>query len=296
MEGVWTQSKIKGQKVDRLSKLKKWWLVLKRTKEEAEHDNLGIVSAGVAFYVFLGVFPLLAAFISLYGVVASPGDIAETINSFSSVLPADIVRIADGQMQRLANSSSVASQAALISFALALWTGSKAVKGMMQALTVVNGKKDSRNILVKTSVALGLTLGGICLSGIIVALLAIIPVVGAYFNLGGLVSAFMHIGRWALLGVAVAVSLGILYRFAPDRRGQKIKLFTPGAIISTIVWLLASGLFSWFVSNFGNYNKTYGSLGAIVVLLLWLSLSAFVFIIGAELDHEINRIERQPLS
>ncbi len=292
MEGVWENSMHKGRRERSYTFFKKWWLVLKRTKGEAEKDNLGIVAAGVAFYVFLGVFPLLAAFISIYGAFASPEDITQTINSFSSVLPEDILRIANTQLQRLSN-ASMASKAALISFALAIWTGSKAIKGIMQALTVVNGKKDKRNLLVKTLVALGLTFGGIALSGIIVALLAIIPAVGAYFDLGGAVSTFMEIGRWALLGVAVAVSLGILYRFGPDRRGQRLKLFTPGAVISTIVWLFASGLFSWFVSSFGNYNKTYGSLGAIVVLLLWLSLSAFVFIIGAELDLELNRIKRK---
>lgn len=269
-----------------------WWLALKRTKEEVSRDNLSIVSAGVAFFVFLGVFPLMAAMISLYGVFSSPEDIVSVMESFKTIIPSDILSVMENQLTRLVASSEIASRAALISLLAALWSGSKAVKGMMNALSIVNGKRDERHFVVKTLIALLLTLGGVLFGVVCAFLLAILPALAAYFNLAGPALYLLEAARWSLLGLAVASALGTLYRFGPDRRGKRWKWLTPGSLVATFIWLLVSGLFSWFVANFGNYNKTYGSLGAIAILLLWLFLSAFVFILGAELDAELEREKR----
>lgn len=272
---------------------KQWARALWKTKLEAGKDNLGIVSAGVAFYVFLGIFPLLAAFISVYGIVSSPEDIMAAFESFKGVIPDDIVAIAQGQLSRLASSSAIASKAAFFSFLAATWSGSRAVKGMMSALSIVNGKKDERHFIVRTFVSLALTSGAIVLGVMALVLLAVLPGLIIFFKLEGIAVIALHVARWTLLALVVATGLSVLFRFGPDRRGASWRWLTPGSLFATLIWLAASALFSWFVANFGNYNKFYGSLGAIAILMLWLSLSAFFFISGAELDVELERARRE---
>lgn len=270
-------------------RIKSVWNALVATNKESKKDSLSVLAAGVAFYVFLGVFPLLAAFISLYGVFSSPDDVASAIESFSSVLPAEIVSFIDQQLRRLVSSQSFATRAAIISGFIALWSGSRAMKGVMGSLCIVNGKLDERNFFVQKAVSLLMTFGAIVLGTIVVLLLAALPAIVSFLPFGALTVTALLAARWVVLGLALTFGLGVLYRYGPDRRGQKLKLFTPGAVVATIVWLIASGGFSWFVSNFGNFNKTYGSLGAIAILLLWLFLSAYVVILGAELDVELEK-------
>ena len=275
--------------------VKNWFKAAMRTKRETRKDHIGIVAAGVAFFVFLGVFPLAAVFISVYGMVASPDDVVSAMASFEGVIPTDIVNVMASQLNRLIANSEFASKAAIVSTLVAVWSGSKAIKGMMGALNIVNGRVDERHFLVKAFVSMGLTFGGILLGTVCVLLLGVIPALAYFFKITGPLVILVHIVRWALLALTVVTGLSVLYRFGPDRRGERWKWLTPGAIIATATWLIVSGLFSWFVSNFGNYDKTYGSLGTIAILLLWLSLSAYVFITGAEFDAEIRK-EKQALT
>lgn len=270
-------------------KFQDWKNILRRSKDQISRDNLGIVSAGVAFYAFLGIFPLLAAFISIYGMVASPSDVESLMASAEGFVPEEILGIFSSQLSRLAGENQVASWAAAISILVALWTGSKAVKGMMAALNIAFDEREDRNFFEKNGMALLLTLGGILVGMVCVFLLAALPVLVSMLNLGGFASTALQIVRWSLLAVVIISTLSVMYKWAPNRKGVKWRWITPGSSIAAIVWLAASGLFSWYVSNFGNYNKTYGSLGTIAILLLWLSLSAFVFILGAEMDFEMER-------
>lgn len=266
-----------------------WKQIAVRTKDQIAKDNVGIVSAGVAFYTFLGLFPLLAAFVALYGLVASPEDVTAIVSSLQGVVPEDIIGVFETQLTRLVSEDSVASYAAAISILIAVWSGSKAIKGMMAGLNIAYDESEDRNIFKKNGVALVLTLGGIITGMIAVFLVAGVPALFSYFNLGDFTQTIVQLARWTLLAVLIISALSVLYRWAPNRKAVHWKWITPGSSMATFVWLLASGMFSWYVSNFGNYNKTYGSLGAIAVLLIWLSISSFVFMLGAEVDSELER-------
>ncbi|MCO4755007.1 MAG: YihY/virulence factor BrkB family protein [Bacteriovoracaceae bacterium] len=270
-------------------KFRDWIEIFKRSKSEIATDNIGIVSAGIAFYAFLGIFPLLAAFVALYGLLASPDDVTSMVNSMSGVIPGDIVTIFETQMTRLVSEDTVAGYAAAISVLVALWSGSKAIKGMMAGLNIAYDEREERNFFKKNGMAMLLTLGGILTGIVTVFLIAALPAIFSFLNLGNMAQVLLQIVRWTLLGALIVTALSVLYRWAPDRKNVSWRWITPGSSLAAIVWLVASGLFSWYVSNFGNYNKTYGSLGAIAILLVWLSLSSYVFLLGAELDSELER-------
>lgn len=264
-----------------------WKNILKRSRQRVALDNLGFVAAGVAFYIFLGIFPLLAVFVSLYGLAASPEDVIALMNETKAFVPGEITSIFEQQLKRLAQRNQVAGLAALFSVFAAIWAGSKAIKGMMSALNIAYNESETRGLLKKNGLALLLTFGGVITGAICVFLLAGLPVLSNLF--GWLRGWPMQIIRWTFLAVVIITALSILYRWAPDRKKVKWRWITPGSTAASILWLLSSGLFSWYVSNFANYNKTYGSLGAIAIFMLWLALSSFFFLLGAELDSEMER-------
>ncbi len=266
-----------------------WKQVFIRTKDQVRYDNVGIVSAGVAFYAFLGLFPLLAALVAMYGLFASPEDVAVIVDSFRGVVPEDIINILEVQLTRLVSEDKVATYAAAISIFIAIWSGSKAIKGMMAGLNIAYGESENRNFLKKNLMAIILTLGGVVTGIFSVLLVAGLPALFSYLSLGEFAQVIAQVARWSLLAVLVVTALSVLYRWGPDRKAVHWKWITPGSTMATIIWLIASGGFSWYVSNFGNYNKTYGSLGAIAVLLIWLSISSFVFLMGAEIDSELEK-------
>lgn len=264
-----------------------WKKILSRSKERVGLDNIGIVAAGVAFYAFLSIFPLLAAFVGIYGLAASPNDVIQLLESAKGIVPKEIISIFEIQLTRLAEQNQAAGLAAAFGFLAAIWAGSRAVKGMMAALNITYDERETRNILKKNATALLLTLGGVLTASVCVFLLAGLPILENIFPwLSGLP---IQIARWSLLALIIITALSVLYRWAPDRKKVKWRWITPGTSLAALVWLLASGLFSWYVSSFGNYNKTYGSIGAIAIMMLWLSLSAFFFLLGAEMDSEMER-------
>ena len=253
-----------------------------------KEDNLSIVAAGVAFYVFLGLIPALGALVSIWGLVADPVTMQQQISSMSGFLPQEAITILDDQMSSIASKPSGATLGAIIGILLSVWSGAKAMKSVMMALNITYDEKETRGFFRLNLTALVLTIAGIfgflAAIGIIVAL----PVVLDKIGLDSTAAALVKIVRWPLLAVFAVLGLGVLYRYAPDRDPARWRWVSWGAVLATIVWLAISAGFSFYVSNFGNYNKTYGSLGAVVVFLLWFLLSAYVVLFGAELNAEME--------
>jgi membrane protein len=267
-----------------------WRATLLGVKRQVSDDNLSIVAAGVAFYFLLAVFPALTAMMSLYGLVFDPQQVSEQINRLSAFLPDQAVDLLTGQLGEL----SGANRNALgLGFAggllLALWSSSVGVRKLMDALNVAYDEQEKRSFLHRTAVALLLTLGAIVIGVLAIAAIVLLPAVDSFLGLGSLLQTTIDILRWPLVAVLFALALAVLYRFGPSRESARWAWISWGAGIATVLWMVGSALFSWYVSNFASYNKSYGSMGAVVILLIWFLLCAFVTLIGAEIDSELER-------
>lgn len=262
--------------------------ILVNLKNGISNDHLSIVAAGVAFYVMLSIVPALAAAISIYGLVADPHDIQEHFSAMQGVMPEEANKILLDQMNRIAEGQSGAGLGALIGILVALWAGSKATKATMEALNIIYDEKENRGFIKLAATALALTLGLVLLGLIAVVLIVFLPPLISKLPLPGFAQNAIGIGMWPLLLLVGLLGITVLYRFGPSRRQPHWKWLTWGSGTATILWLVASALMSFYVANFGSYNETYGSLGAIVILLLWFWISAFVILLGAELDSAIE--------
>jgi membrane protein len=266
-----------------------WKDILKRTKAGIREDHITIVAGGVSFFTLLGIIPALVAVISIYGLFAAPGQIQEQFNQLAGVVPAEAHQLLSEQMQQISRSSKSAGWGAAIGILLALWGGSKAVKALVEGLNIMFDVEEKRGFLKLNLVAVLLTLAGVVGVVIAVGLIAVLPAAIGALGLGETGETLVSILRWPLLLVFFLLALAVMYRFAPCREEPKWRWVTWGAVAATALWLAVSGLFSLYVANFNSYNKTYGSLGAVVILLMWFYITAYVVLLGAELDSEMER-------
>jgi membrane protein len=266
-----------------------WLDILKRTWSEASDDNLGIVAAGVAFLTLLALFPGLSALVAVYGLVADPTDVGRQVSGLSGFLPSEALGILETQLKSLASAGRGSLGFGLVfSVGLALWSAAGGVKAMMTALNIVYDEKERRSFIRFTLTGLGLTAGFILLVPVMMLLVVVVPAIIDLVGLGGLLKGVVDLIRWPLLGAALIVALALLYRFGPSRTRPRWRWVSWGSAAATLMWLLGSVGFSVYIRNFANYDKTYGSLGAGIILLLWLYLGAYVILLGAELNAEME--------
>jgi membrane protein len=261
-----------------------WRDILVRTKNAISRDNISIIAGGTAFFLLVGLVPGLAALISIYGLFANPADIQAQFDALSTMMPAEVRTILETQMTQISTQHHAAGIAALVSILLALWGGAAALKTAMSALNIIYHEKEKRGYVRLTLTALGLTITFIFLGVVSIGLIVALPPLLAHLGLGDAARTTVSLLRWPFLLVVALIGLGILYRYGPSREKPQWKWVTPGALSATVLWVLGSGLFAFYAQHFGHYNKTYGSLGAIVVLMLWLYLSAFALLLGAVIN------------
>jgi membrane protein len=250
-----------------------------------------LLAAGVAFYAFLAMVPTLIALVMIYGLVTDDeAAVAEQVESFGSVLPTEAEQLLTGQMESLVRTSDRALGIGLIvALLLALWSASSGINNLIKALNVAYDKKVTRSFVKSRLLALGLTIGAILFMVLAVALVAALPVVLDALDMPGWVKALVQGGRWLGLVVAVLVALAVLYRLGPDRDAPKLRWVSLGAVVATVLWVFGSLGFSIYVDNFGSYGKTYGTLAGVVILLLWLWLSSYAALLGAEVNAEMEQ-------
>jgi membrane protein len=275
-----------------------WRDVLLRVREETTKDNASLIAAGLALYALLAIFPALAAAVSLYGLFASPDQIAQQVESFSGVLPqqaADILRTA---LQNLASQQGQAlGIGAIIGFLLALWSARKGVVALMTATNIAYDEEEERGFFRQLFVSLAFTLGGVVAFVLVVALAVGLPVVLRALGVPSIVETLLSLARWVVLWFLVVLALAVVYRFAPDRDRPEWRWVSWGSAVAATLWLIGSLGFSLYVRNFGSYGETYGALAGVVVLLLWFYLSAYVVILGAEINAEMeHQTERDTTS
>ena len=267
-----------------------WVQIAKRAWKEAQADQIPLIAAGVAFYSFMALFPALIAGLLLYGLVRSPAEIQAQAADWTKTLPSDAASLITDQLKTLAESDHQSLGIGLVvALALALWSAAGGVGNIVTAVNIAYDEEETRGFVKRKALALGLTLGAIVFVVLILGLVAVAPAVLDHVVGSGPARWGLELGRWLLLIVAMNTVLAVLYRLAPDRADAKFRWVSVGAATATLVWLVASVAFSVYVDNFGSYGKTYGALAGVVVLLLWLWMTMFVVLLGAELNAEAEQ-------
>ncbi len=267
-----------------------WWDIGRRTYSEVNRDRVPAVAAGVTFYSLLALFPALTAFVSLYGLVNDPAAIGRHLTMLDPFLPGGAREFLTEQVTRISlGTGATLGLAFFVSLAMSLWSANAGVKALFDALNVAYGEDEKRGFFKLNAVSLAFTVGIIVFLLIALGSIAAIPIVLDYVYLGSAAEWLITLGRWPLLLVVLIIGLGILYRFGPSRDEAQWKWVSPGALVAAFAWLFGSILFSWYVANFEDYNKTYGAIGAVIGLLTWMWLSATILLVGAELNAEAER-------
>jgi membrane protein len=262
-----------------------WLQIVKRGWAEAKADQVPLLAAGVAFYGFLALFPSLIALVLIYGLVADPAQIASQIGQLTAALPDEASKIITDQLQLVSTQQTKAGIGAVVAIALALWAASGGMSNLMTAISTAYDEEEKRSFIKKRGLALALTLGGIVFLIVILGLVAVFPALADLID-NGVVRVLLTIVRWVLVAVLVSAALAVLYRVAPDRDAPKMRWVSVGAVVATVLWLLASAGFSLYVANFSSYAKTYGAIAGIVVMLLWLWITSYAMLLGAEVNAE----------
>ncbi len=268
---------------------KRGWIdIALRVKAEVAEDRASFVSAAVAFYILMGLVPTLGVVVSLYGLVADPSDVTRQVKELGGLVPPDALKLIDTELTRVASSDKAAGIGAIIAILIAIWGGSKAMDALVTAMNIAYGERDRRGFIKSKLVGLGLTLGAAVFIVVAVGLLVVTPIALNFLGLGRFAEGFIAFVRWPILFAIATVAISTLYRFGPDRKDAKWRWVTPGSLVATALWVLASAGLSYYAVNFSDYSASYGSLGAIVLLLLWFYLTGFAIILGAELNSEME--------
>jgi membrane protein len=290
--GQWPGHKKGGREVEHPGEIapKGWTDVLWRAWDEVSDQNLFLIAGGVTYAILLALFPGLAALVSLYGLVSDAGQVEQQVGVLSSVLPGQTRELLTQELHSLvAASSGALGFGAALGLVLALWSASRGMSGLITAINIAYEEKEGRSFVKLNLIALGLTIGLLIGGGVVVALVAVLPAAVQFFAVGAATKWLLIAVQWPLLIVLVMAGLAVLYRYAPDREEPRLRWVSPGAITATILWILASVGFSAYVANFSSYDKTYGSLGGVVVLLTWLYLSVLMVLLGAVINAQSER-------
>lgn len=269
-----------------------WWRAARHVLHLNEEKRLGLIAAGVAFYAILAVFPGIAATIALWGIIGDPALALAQMEEFQALIPADVYRLLAGQLVKLSTTDGLTlGWASLLSFGFALWSARAGVAALMQGLNAIYDAPN-RSGLSHYIRALLLTLSLIGVLLVAMGCIVVLPVVLAYLPLGPWANLGVELVRWCV-GIAVLVAgFAVIYRLGPNLQGARPRLISPGALFAVVGWLAASTGFSIYLQNFGNYNEVYGSLGAVIVMLMWLFISAYLVLLGGALNAELARARR----
>lgn len=263
--------------------------VLIRTWKEAGEDNVGIVAAGVAFYGFLAIVPLIAATVLTYGLVADPRTVLGTMERLTQVMPAQAADVVGEQlMSAVQTSGGKKGFGLLLALALALFGARNGAGAVITALNIAYEEKEKRGVVILNLTALAITAAAVLVAIVAVGAMTALSALDEWLSHSPALALVGQVVSYLFLALAGAAAAATLYRFGPSRTKPRWTWITPGSILASVGWVVLTLGFGFYVSSFGNYNATYGSLGAIVVLLTWLYLSAYILIFGAELNSEFE--------
>jgi membrane protein len=264
-----------------------WKDILLRIWKNIGKDRVVVVAAGVTFYSILALFPAIAALVALYGLFAEPSTIASHLDSIAGLVPGGAIEVMRDQITRVASQGRTAlGLTFIVSLLVSLWSANAGMKSLFDALNLVYDESEKRGFFKLNLVSLTFTLLTIVFVMVAIGAVVVVPVVLNFLGLGDATELVIKIARWPALFIVVTLALAFLYRYGPSREKARWHWLTWGSVFAAVGWLVVSILFSWYAENFGNYNKTYGSLGAIIAFMFWIWLSIIVVLIGGELNVE----------
>jgi membrane protein len=270
-----------------------WLAILKRAAKEAKEDQITDAAAALAYYSFMAIPSALLLALGLFGLLAGPDAVNTLMDKFGDVAPADAVKLLRGSLNRLTQNESSSIAIIAVGGALALWSSTGAMTAVMRALNVAYDRRESRNFVRARVAALAMLAFVLVAFALALGLLVLGPHLAGWIGRSlGIESAFTIIwwaAQWPILITALLLAFAAVLYFGPDVKHPSWRFLTPGAVLAVVIWLAASGAFAVYTSMFGSYNKTWGSLAAVIVMLTWLWLSGLALLFGAEVNAEAER-------
>jgi membrane protein len=264
------------------------WRILRAVWTTAGEKQLGLIAAGVAFFGLFGIFPGIAAVIAIFGLVADPIVIAEQLSLMEGIIPPDAYGLIALQINRLILAPTQAlGWATGVSIALALWSCRAGVGALIGGLNAIAGQR-TRNSILQMIVALFLTFALVSLAIVALTVVVVVPIGLAFIPVANSTAWLLEGIRWVIALLVLLMGLSLLYRFGPARIGGRGRWITVGAVVVVILWVAASAGLSFYLTNFASFNEVYGSIGAVIGLLLWLYVSAYLILLGAALNVEVH--------
>jgi membrane protein len=261
--------------------------ILLRVYRDVSRHRVMALAAGMTYYSILAIFPAIAALVAVYGLFSDPSTIAKHLDQLGGFLPGGAIDVAREQLRRVASKGShTLGLTFLLGLGVSLWSANAAMKSLFDTLNIVYGEDEKRGFIKLNAISLCFTVGGIVFVLAALGSIVVVPVLLDYVGLSGAGDLLVRVGRWPAMYLVIALALAIIYRYGPSREKPQWRWITWGSAIASLAWLAVSGLFSWYAANFGKFNETYGSLGAIIGFMTWLWISAIVILLGAEIDAE----------
>ena len=266
-----------------------WKDIFLRVYHNISDHRVVALAAGMTFYSLLAIFPALAALVAIYGLFSEPATITAHFDQLAGFLPAGAIDVARDQLTRVAaKGSQTLGLTFVIGLGVSLWSTNAAMKSLFDTLNIVYGEKEKRSLIKLNAVSLTFTVAGVAFVLIAIGAVVVMPVALKYLGLSDFTDRLLQVVRWPALFAALALGLALIYRYGPSREAPRWRWITWGSAAAAVLWLAASSLFSWYAASFGNFNETYGSLGAVIGFMTWLWISAIVILLGAELDAEME--------
>jgi membrane protein len=266
-----------------------WKDILLRVFHNISDHRIMDLAAGVTFYSLLALFPAIAALVAIYGLFADPATLTVDLEKMSGLLPSGAIEVIHDQLTRVAaQRGSTLGLTFIVSLAISLWSANAAMKSLFDTLNVVYSEREKRGYVGLNAISLAFTVGAIVFVLLALGAVIVLPPALKYVGLSELTDLLLRAGRWPALFVILTFVLAVIYRYGPSRAQARWRWITWGSALAAFAWLVLSILFSWYAENFGNFNRTYGSLGAVIGFMTWIWLSAIVILIGAELDAEME--------
>ena len=266
-----------------------WKQVLHRAVREAGSDRVSLSASGCAFWATLSLFPAISMVIALYGMVFDPVTVEPQLENIRHLLPAPAFEMISERVRTLvSHPGSTLGVSLLISTAVTLWSASTGTKSLISALNLAYEEQERRGLLAFQAVGLLMTLGAILGAILALAILVLLPAVISFLGLSAHTQGLVQFGSFADLVIFVLSALSVLYRFGPSRRVAQWHWITPGSVVATVLWLIASLLFSFYVQHIATFNATYGPLGAVAGIMMWFWVTAYAVLFGAELNAELE--------
>lgn len=267
-----------------------WATIGKATFTQVGEDRVTAVAGGITFFGLLSLFPAITALVSIYGLVADPATIAGHLDLLESFLPEGALDIIRGQIEAITSSPGTAlSLAGIGGLLIAFYSANGGMKALLSALNVAFFQAETRSFLRLNLVAMAFTLGALVMIVLMLGMIAVIPIALDMLPLASSTSTWVAVIRWPIMFGMLILGLAALYRWGPNAPKSRWRWISPGAVVAAVGLVITSILFSWYAANFADYNKTYGSLGAVVALMMWLWVASTVVLVGAEVNSEIER-------